>query len=238
MARKSYKHKQTNKHALDYDVFFKGKKEKIEEIDELFTYENESFSYKPGTIQYDEVYDNERYIKEKKLKEMVYEILVDKTDISFEIPRRKPPRGVFNEYFNLLIKHIKKEENFKITEIFTELAHYFSDNLFSMFKLLDNHYRNLIIKELHIHIGKQDEDVKKVNRKNLRNGCEIEFLEKDEDSECLITGVILEYDELDDVYKVDSFENIYLIPMGNITNILNTNNSKYNLNKLDNIDFL
>ena len=238
MARKSYKHKETNKHALEYDVFFKGKKNQLNELDELFTYESESFDYKPGTIQYDEVYDNERYLKEKKLKEIIYEILVDKTDISFEIPRRKPPRDAFNDYFDLLVNNINKDENYKLSEIFTEFAHYFSDNLFSMFKLLENDYRNLIIKELYEHIGKQDENAKKVNRKNLKNGCEIEFIEKDEDREYLITGVIIEYDKLDGVYKVDSFENIYLVPIENITQILNTNNSKYNLNKLDNIDFL
>lgn len=238
MGRQTAKHKQADKHSLGYDIFFKGKKEKIEEQDELFTYETESFDYSPGTIEYDEVYDNERYIRERKLKEMVYEILIEKTDISFEIPRRKPPRDKFNNFFAMLIDELKKED-FTYSEIFNEFAHYFSDNLFSMLKLLDNEYRNLIIEELHKHVGKQSDNVYTVNKKNLKNGSEIEFIYcEDNGIEKQITGIIIGYDHLEDLYKIDSFENIYLINMESICKILNTPVSKYNLNKLDNIDFL
>ena len=39
-------------------------------------------------------------------------------------------------------------------------------------------------------------------------------------------------------FKVDSYENIYMVDIKNITKILNNTKFKYNLNKLNNIDFL
>ena len=42
----------------------------------------------------------------------------------------------------------REKESFTNIELFNELAVYLSDNLFNMFKLLDNKWRNLIINEL------------------------------------------------------------------------------------------
>ena len=39
-------------------------------------------------------------------------------------------------------------------------------------------------------------------------------------------------------YKVDSYENIYNVGIDSIKKILNNSKFKYNLNKLNNIDFL
>jgi NAD kinase len=67
---------------------------------------------------------------------------------------------------------IKLESNI---ELFNELAVYFSDNLFNMFKLLDNSWRNLIINELQDHIGK-NKNSKEITNRNIYIGTEIEFV--------------------------------------------------------------
>jgi len=54
----------------------------------------------------------------------------------------------------------------------------------------------------------------------------------------LITGVVLFTDYENSTFKVDSYENIYDIHISKITKILNNEKFKYNLNKLNNIDFL
>jgi DNA-binding HxlR family transcriptional regulator len=56
---------------------------------------------------------------------------------------------------------------------------YFSDNLFNMFKLLDNKWRNIIINELQDHIGKKAE-LKEIMNRNIYEGTEIEFMWIDE----------------------------------------------------------
>jgi len=53
-----------------------------------------------------------------------------------------------------------------------------------------------------------------------------------------ITGVVIEADYETSYYKVDSYEHIYEIEIRQITKILNNTKFKYNLNKLNNIDFL
>jgi phosphopentomutase len=107
-----------------------------------------------------------------------------------------------------------------------------------MFKLLDNKWRNLIISELQDHIGKT-QNSKEITNRNIYQGTEIEFLWIDEfEEEKLITGVVIETDYESSVFKVDSYENIYEVELEKITKILNNTKFKYNLNKLNNIDFL
>ncbi len=232
------KHKIQGKHSLKYDSIFKGKKEdplSDDEFDTMSSFYNESFEVDKGSIYWFESIDNENYVKEKRIKEKVYEVLSINTDLNFLNNRRKPSKSDFNNYY-FLIKSNLKDENFSNTELFNELAVYFSDNLFNMFKLLDNKWRNLIISELQDHIGKYTTDPD-VNIKNLTVGTEIEFLWKDISEEVqVITGVILEIDE--EIYIVDSMENIYNLQIDQINKILNNNKFKYNLNKLNNTDFL
>lgn len=232
------KHKIQGKHSLKYDSIFKGKKEDPltdEEFDTMTTYHNENFEVDKGSMYWFESIDNENYIKEKRIKEKVYEVLSDNTDLNFLNNRRKPSKSDFNNYY-FLIKSNLKDENFSNVELFNELAVYFSDNLFNMFKLLDNKWRNLIISELQEHIGRYTTDPE-VSVKNLTVGSEIEFLWKDITEEMqIITGVIIEID--DDIYIVDSMENIYNLEINQINKILNNNKFKYNLNKLNNTDFL
>ena len=151
--------------------------------------------------------------------------------------RRKPSRSDFNSYYNLLKVQLE-EESFTNIELFNELAVYFSDNLFNMFKLLDNKWRNMIINELQDHIGK-NQNSKEVMNRNIYEGTEIEFIQEDGWGHMAhITGVVLETFYESNEFKVDSYENIYFVHISEITQILNNTKFKYNLNKLNNIDFL
>lgn len=234
------KHQKEGKHSLNYDVIFKGKREKLtEENDTQVPDFQDNFEYDPGSPVYEEAYNNEDFERRKRVTDKVYDILKTKTDVDMSIPRRKPAKEQLNNYFALLKKELI-EEKFSNVEIFNELAFYFSDNLFSIFKLLNNEWRNVIIDELQDHIGNAPNTSKDVTVKNLTPGSEIEFTIYDdlEDEEKTITGVVLEYDKESKRFKVDSFENIYLIKINCIECILNNRKFKHNLNKLNNIDFL
>lgn len=235
------KHTIEGKHSLKYDSIFKGRKEdplSEDDLDGTVMYFNETFEVDKGSAYWTESIDNENYIKNKLVKEKVYDILDQHTNINFLNNRRKPSKDDFNNYFYLLKVHLK-DEGFTNTELFNELAVYFSDNLFNMLKLLDNKWKNSIIAELMDHIGKQSYSNEVLNR-NIYEGTEIEFIWHDEltDSEMLITGVIEEAYYKESEYKVNSYENIYNIHLSDITKILNNTKFKHNLNKLNNIDFL
>lgn len=233
------KHKLEGKHSLKYDSIFKGKKEEPVSEDEM---SNSSTFYK-DTIEVDkssnyhyESIDNEEYVRGKLVKEMVYAVLKDNTGINFLNNRRKPSKVDFNNYYQLLKENLLGE-SFTDIELFNELSVYFSDNLFNMFKLLDNKWRNKIINELQDHIGK-DNRSKEVSNRNIYEGTEIEFTWEEDGEFLLITGVVEETDYETSTYRVDSYENIYIISVENITRILNNTKFKYNLNKLNHIDFL
>ena len=234
------KHKIDGKHSLKYDSIFKGKKEdplSEDDMDGFAYYHKESIEVDKSSNYYFESIDNESYIRSKLVKEKVYEVLILHTELNFMNNRRKPSRVDFNHYYFLLKQNLENE-SFTNVELFNELAVYFSDNLFNMFKLLDNKWRNLIINELQDHIGKNLESKQIMNR-NIYEGTEIEFIWEDEfGDDKIITGVVMITDYDTSIFKVDSYENIYDIHISNITKILNNEKFKYNLNKLNNIDFL
>jgi len=235
------KHKIEGKHSLKYDSIFKGKKEDPvddeESLDGFSGYYKDTIEVDKSSSYHTESIDNETYIRAKLVKERVYEILKEHTSINFLNNRRKPSRNDFNTYYTIL-KNNLKNESFTNIELFNELAVYFSDNLFNMFKLLDNNWRNLIINELQDHIGK-NANSKEITNRNIYVGTELEFMWEDEFGEdMIITGVVLECDYDNSMFKIDSYENIYELEINQITKILNNTKFKYNLNKLNNIDFL
>ena len=235
------KHTIHKKHSLSYDSIFKGRKEDpLTEDDYESSGFNETFEVDKSSIYWFESVDNENYVKEKRIKEKVYEVLLDKTSINFLNNRRKPSRSDFNNFYFLLKTNLQ-EESFTNVELFNELSVYFSDNLFNMFKLLDNKWRNMIISELQEHIGKQHYS-HEVRNRNIHIGTEIEFLHTDpfdlSDGLIHITGVVVDADYESSTYKIDSYERLYEITIESITKILNNTKFKYNLNKLNNIDFL
>lgn len=234
------KHKIEGKHSLKYDSIFKGKKEDPldeDDLDGYSAYHKDTIEVDKASNYYFESIDNEKYVRSKLVKERVYVVLSENTTINFLNNRRKPSRNDFNQYYGLLKTHLV-DESFTNIELFNELAVYFSDNLFNMFKLLDNKWRNMILSELQEHIGKNSNS-KDVSNRNIYEGTEIEFDWVDEFGEDkMITGVVLETDYMNSVFKVDSYENIYEVKIEQITKILNNTKFKYNLNKLNNIDFL
>lgn len=235
------KHKIEGKHSLKYDSIFKGKKEDPvdeETMDGFSSYYKETIEVDKSSAYHTESIDNEVYIRTKLVKERVYEVLKENTNINFLNNRRKPSRVDFNSYYSLLKDNLQ-DESFTNIELFNELAVYFSDNLFNMFKLLDNNWRNLIINELQDHIGK-NKNSNDITNRNIYEGTEIEFVWIDDilDEEKLITGVVLETNYEESLFKIDSFERIYWVDINDITKILNNSKFKYNLNKLNNIDFL
>ena len=229
------KHKIEGKHSLKYDSIFKGKKEEAVDEDDtsdLFSgYYRETIEVDKGSNYHFESIDNEIYIRTKLVKERVYFVLGEYTAISFLNNRRKPSRVDFNNYYSLLKTHLK-DESFTNVELFNELSVYFSDNLFNMFKLLDNKWRNLIISELQDHIGKNINS-KDITNRNIYEGTEIEFIWDDPitEEEKIITGVVMETDYENNTFKVDSYENIYQINIKQISKILNNTKFKYNLNQ-------
>lgn len=235
------KHKEEGKHSLKYDSIFKGKKEDINEEEELGGYDmyhKDTIEVDKGSNYYFESVDNEKYIRSKIVKEKVYDVLLNNTSINFMNNRRKPSRIDFNNYYNLL-KTSLKDESFTNIEIFNELAVYFSDNLFNMFKLLDKKCRNMIILELQDHIGKNTNS-KEITNRNIYEGTEVEFewFDSFNRATLTVTGVIVEADYENSTFKIDSYENIYEVKIDKILKILNNTKFKYNLNKLNNIDFL
>lgn len=236
------KHKIEGKHSLKYDSIFKGKKEEpIDEDDtsDLYSgYYKETMEVDRGSNYHLESMDNEVYIRSKLVKEKVYDILNEHTNINFLNNRRKPSRVDFNNYY-ILLKNRLKDESFTNIELFNELSVYFSDNLFNMFKLLDNKWRNIIIIELQEHIGKNNNS-KDITNRNIYEGTELEFFWVDNitEEEKIITGVVIETDYNNSKFKIDSYENVYNVNIKQITKILNNTKFKHNLNKLNNIDFL
>lgn len=230
-------HKKENKHRLSHDTLFKGKKRE-EPLEESYTdhYFNDDFTYDPQSSYYEESINNFDYIRGKELKEKIYNILIEKTDVNFMTNRRKPSKEAFNIYFSEVNENLK-DENYTQVEKFVELSYYFSDNLFNMFKLLNKKWRDKIIEELEKHIGEAPENSKEVNVKNLIEQAEIEFELEDEGGEKqFITGVIIEIDEKEEIYKVDTYESVFEVPIECITKILNNRKFKYNLNKLKFLD--
>lgn len=235
------KHKLEGKHSLKYDSIFKGKKEDpLDEDEGTSSFENykDTIEVDRSSNYYFESIDNEKYIRAKLVKERVYEVLEANTSINFLNNRRKPSRTDFNQYYNIL-KNSLQSESFTNVELFNELAVYFSDNLFNMFKLLDKKWRNLIIFELQDHIGKNSSS-KEITNRNIYEGTEIEFQWVDEFTEhaITITGDVIEVDYENSKFKVNSYERIYDVNLDMISKILNNTKFKYNLNKLNNIDFL
>ena len=127
------KHTINRKHSLNYDSIFKGKKDNPLSEDEIdfSTQYNETFEVDKSSIYWYESVDNENYTKEKRIKEKVYAVLAEYTDINFLNNRRKPSRVDFNQFYYLLKTNLQ-DENFSNVEIFNELAVYFSDNLFNI----------------------------------------------------------------------------------------------------------
>lgn len=146
------KHKIKGKHSLQYDSIFKGKKVDIDEEFDDFSSDfhvpkQESFDFDSGCSYHEEYRSAEDYVRIKELREKIYQIILDKTDINIKNSRRKPAKQDFNKYLIILADNLDTSR-YSYSEIFIEFAFYFSDNIVNMFKLLDKDWGGKISVEL------------------------------------------------------------------------------------------
>lgn len=141
------KHKLPGKHKLKYDSIFKGKKneEQPEELGSL--HHIDGFDIDPFSVSHSQKMDQAEADRLRLLKEFVYKIIIEKTEINIKNNRRKPGRLDFNRYFEIITSNMDMRD-FSHAEIFLELSWYFSENIFSMFKLLEPKWGAVIVREL------------------------------------------------------------------------------------------
>lgn len=132
--------KHSGKHSLKYDSIFKGRKTDAatpDDYDPIFdSRQSDKMEIDPGSTFHEEATNPEEYEQGKRLKERVYDLVRTHTAVNISNNRRKPSRADFNRYYKMVITELRGE-GFSKPAIFVELAHYFSDNLYNMFRLLD-----------------------------------------------------------------------------------------------------
>lgn len=148
-------HKLEGKHSLKRDTILNGKVNELFESGDVELYkQGGDMDYftsgdnplERGTMFEDESRNNEELVNRRNLSQNIYDLLKEKTDIDFNANRRKPNKVTFNTYYKMLLNEIGK--TYTKSEIFVELAYYFTDNIFNMYKLLDKKYAIGIIEEL------------------------------------------------------------------------------------------
>lgn len=143
------KHKLPGKHKLKYDSIFKGKKSTPEkdQIQQDSIHYIDGFDIDPFSISHSFRGDQAESDRLRLLKEIVYKIIIEKTEINIKNNRRKPGRLDFNRYFEIIVNNMDMRD-YSHAEIFLELSWYFSENTFSMFKLLEPKWGAVIVREL------------------------------------------------------------------------------------------
>jgi hypothetical protein len=147
-------HKLDGKHSLKRDTILNGKLTEAADIDytqthgvsEFDVYDTGDIPIERGSMFEDESRHAEEVQSKRKLAEDVYYLLKNNTDLDFRSNRRKPNKATFNNYYKILLSNI--DHQYTKVEIFVELAYYFTDNIFNMYKLLDKKYAINIIMEL------------------------------------------------------------------------------------------
>ena len=148
-------HKLDGKHSLKRDTIWHGKlaEEVTEEMKsinfgmmEYEFFDKGDMPIERGSVFEEESRNAEEVQSKRKLSQDVYHLLKENTELDFRSNRRKPNKATFNNYYRMLLVNIDKQ--YTRSEIFVELAYYFTDNIFNMYKLLDKKYATTIIKEL------------------------------------------------------------------------------------------
>jgi hypothetical protein len=150
------KSKLIGKHSLKYDTIYKGKKETSTEDDyvpeHIIKNAGGSLDIDDGDLNGEESKSNIDSYRESVLKEQIYTVLKNNTDIKFHAHMRKPAKTDFNAYFALLTKELAPF-GYTNSEIFIELSGYFSPNVWNMFVLLDKKFGKAIVLELKEKFG-------------------------------------------------------------------------------------
>lgn len=151
-------HKLDGKHSLKRDTILNGRlnDENSDVLDddhnisgsiiELDAYDTGDIPIEKGSVFEEESKRGDDIQSKRRLSQDVYELLKKNTDLDFRANRRKPNKATFNNYYKMLLINIDKQ--YTKCDIFVELAYYFTDNIFNMYKLLDKKYATAIIKEL------------------------------------------------------------------------------------------
>jgi hypothetical protein len=150
-------HKLDGKHSLKRDTILNGRiVESTNTDEEIYTnsgnildldvYDIGDIPLEKGSTFEEESKKADDVQTKRKLAEDVYFLLKKNTDLDFRANRRKPNKTTFNNYYKMLLTNVDKQ--YTQCEIFTELAYYFTDNIFNMYKLLDKKYATSIIREL------------------------------------------------------------------------------------------
>lgn len=140
-------HKLDGKHSLKRDTILNEKlteKSRLDDATQMYGMEFELHDTGDISIERGNMFEEES--KHRKLAENVYYLLKNNTELDFRSNRRKPNKATFNNYYKMLLSNIDKQ--YTKSEIFVELAYYFTDNIFNMYKLLDKKYATTIIMEL------------------------------------------------------------------------------------------
>ena len=157
------KPKLMGKHSLAHDNIFKGKKQ-APPVNELIQEEyiikqnSGSFEISEDNLEFEVSRNSIDYQRHLKLQQEIYRILSDSTDLKMDGSRRKPARSDLNNYFKILLVDLS---GYTHVEIFVELSLYFSDNIWTVYTLLENKYKEIIIKELSEKFGLSQ--IKKIN---------------------------------------------------------------------------
>lgn len=157
------KHKIKGKHSLKYDSIFKGRKSETDDEFDDFSSDfhvpkQENFDFDSGCSYHEEYRAPDDYIRIKALRQEIYHIITEYTDINIKNPRRKPAKTDFNKYIGVLVEHLDVAR-YSYSEIFIEFAQYFSDNIVNMFKLLDEKWGGKISMELAIKSNNELKDI-------------------------------------------------------------------------------
>lgn len=147
-------HKLDGKHSLKRDTILNGKltetsgdiEDDIQMPMDFDVYDTGIIPIERGSMFDEESRNSEDSQSKRKLAEDVYRLLSNNTDLDFTSNRRKPNKATFNNYYKMLLINI--DHQYTKSEIFVELAYYFTDNIFNMYKLLDKKYATIIIMEL------------------------------------------------------------------------------------------
>lgn len=155
------KPKLMGKHSLAHDNIFKGKKtDSSKEPQEEYIIKNvsgSSFELGEDTMYYAQTRNSHEGQRSLKLQQDIFNCLKNNTDLKFTGSRRKPSQYDLNNYYKILLNDLS-ENGYSYTEIFTELSQYFSDNIWSIFLILQNNYKDRIISELVEKYGSQGLD--------------------------------------------------------------------------------
>jgi hypothetical protein len=140
-------------HRLKYDSIFKGKKNDMA-TDEF----NPDFLVqKQTTFDLVDFHSSEDNYRISQLEEIIYQFVIEKTTIDMTASRRKPGRSEFNKYIQMLTEYVDLSL-YTHGDIFCIFSTYFSDNLFSMFRLLDKKWGAIVAKELKNVFNNKDFD--------------------------------------------------------------------------------